>query len=54
MVKMSDIKASNPLKIEDLKKTNSKQGDGTTTLVKEGAFAASMRHASQAFKREEI
>lgn len=44
MVKRSDIKASNLLKIEDFKKKTSKLAEAVK--VKEGAYEHSMRQAS--------
>jgi hypothetical protein len=52
LIKQSDIRVSNPLKINDFKKSTSNLAEGVK--VKEGAFAESMRQASRAFKRKEI
>jgi hypothetical protein len=52
MVKLSDIKVSNPLKIDDFRRTTSSLAEAVK--VKEGTFAESMRQASRAFNREEI
>ena len=52
MIKRSDIRVSNPLKIDDFKRATSNLGEGL--IVKEGAFAEQMREASRVFKRQDI
>ena len=50
MIKRSNLLASNPVKIDDFKRTTSTLAEAVK--VKEGAFASQMRQASRVYKRE--
>jgi hypothetical protein len=52
MIKRSNVLASNPVKIDDFKRTTSSLAEAVK--VKEGTFAAQMRQASRAYKREDV
>jgi hypothetical protein len=52
MIKRSNVLASNPVKIDDFKRTTSSLAEAVK--VKEGTFAAQMRQASRAYKRDDI
>jgi hypothetical protein len=52
MIKRSNVLASNPVKIDDFKRTTSSLAEAVK--VKEGTFAAQMREASRIYKREDI